>query len=69
MRKNEGRKEAGNRAGESVIWLGDFNRHHPLWDEERNAHLFTKAALMAAQTLLDLISKYDMQMTLLLGDR
>ena len=24
------------------IWLGDFNRHHPLWDEPRNLHLFTK---------------------------
>src|SRR5882762_4587870 len=21
---------------EQFIWMGDFNRHHPLWDEERN---------------------------------
>jgi len=20
---------------EHMIWLGDFNQHHPLWDEER----------------------------------
>ncbi|CAA7270355.1 unnamed protein product [Cyclocybe aegerita] len=24
-----------------MVWAGDFNRHHPLWDEERNNHLFT----------------------------
>ena len=50
--------------GENFIWLGDFNRHHPLWDKERNAHLFTKAALEATQPLLDLINIYDMQMAL-----
>lgn len=26
------------------IWLGDFNCHDPLWDEDRNHHLFTPAA-------------------------
>src|ERR1700728_3420050 len=29
------------------IWAGDFNRHHPLWDEPRNAHLFTRTNLRA----------------------
>ena len=61
---------AGNRARnrvrgrEGVIWLGDFNRHHPIWDEVRNAHLFTKVALEAAQPLLNMISNYDMHMAL-----
>jgi hypothetical protein len=46
------------------IWLGDFNRHHPLWDEERNAHLFTTAALEATRPLLDMIVRHDMKMVL-----
>ena len=49
---------------EQFIWLGDFNRHHPLWDEERKAHLFTRRALEAAQPLLDLIGRHNMQMVL-----
>ena len=57
-----GRRVPGERG--KTIWLGDFNRHHPMWDEERNTHLFTKAALEAAQPLLDMISRYDMQMVL-----
>jgi len=47
-----------------AIWLGDFNRHHPFWDEPRNAHLFTRSNLDDAQVLLDLIAEYDMHMTL-----
>jgi Endonuclease-reverse transcriptase len=51
--------------GEShMIWLGNFNRHHPLWDEERNAHLFTSANLDAAQPLLNLLAAHDMKMAL-----
>ena len=48
----------------NMIWLGDFNRHHPLWDEERNSHLFTAANLDAAQTLLNLLAIHDMRMAL-----
>jgi len=48
----------------SFIWLGDFNRHHPLWDEERNNHLFTNAALELTRPLLDMIGRYHMKMAL-----
>jgi exonuclease III len=44
-----------------MLWLGDFNRHHPLWEEPRNRHLFN---LPAAQPLIDLIADYDMQQLL-----
>jgi hypothetical protein len=47
-----------------VILLGDFNRHHPDWDESRNAQLFTTAALDLAQPLLDLISARSLHMAL-----
>ena len=66
MRGRGDKSRARNRlrGREGVVWLGDFNRHHPLWDEERNAHLFTKAALEATQPLLVMISNYDMHMVL-----
>ena len=47
-----------------MIWLGDFNWHHPLWDKECNSHLFTTNNLDAAQILLDLLTDYDMIMAL-----
>ena len=48
----------------SVILLGDFNRHHPMWDEPRNQHLFTQARLDAAQTLINLLDDHGLQMAL-----
>ena len=24
-----------------VVWMGDLNRHHLMWDGSRNFHLFT----------------------------
>jgi exonuclease III len=24
-----------------MIWAGDFNRHHPMWDRDEDTHLFT----------------------------
>ena len=43
-----------------MIWLGDFNRHHPLWDDSSNSHLFTSSALTAAQKLIDLLADYGL---------
>ena len=47
-----------------MIWVGDFNRHHPLWDKSRNSHLFSPANLSTAQPLLDLLAAHDMTMVL-----
>lgn len=46
------------------LLLGDFNRHHPMWDEERNLHLFTNPNLNEAQLLIDLVADYNLVMTL-----
>ena len=43
-----------------MIWLGDFNRHHPLWDDSSNSHLFTLPALTASQKLIDLLADYGL---------
>jgi hypothetical protein len=52
------------RPGEHIILLGDFNRHHPMWDEDRNAHLFSTSKLNLAQPLLDLIGEHGLAMAL-----
>ena len=46
------------------IWLGDFNRHHPLWEDEENDRLFTNQNLNEAGLLIELLADHDMQMTL-----
>jgi ribonuclease HI len=46
------------------VVLGDFNRHHPMWDEERNAHLFTRHNLDEAQNLIDLTTDWRLEMAL-----
>ena len=43
-----------------LVWLGNFNCHHPLWDEDRNNHLFTEAALAASQKLIDILADYGL---------
>lgn len=48
-----------------MLWLGDFNRHHPLWEENSNRHLFNNDTFI--DPLLDLIREYDMTMALPLG--
>jgi endonuclease/exonuclease/phosphatase family metal-dependent hydrolase len=40
-----------------MIWLGDFNRHHPLWEDIRNHHLFN---YMTTNPLVDLLADYGM---------
>ena len=50
-----------------MMWCGDFNWHHPLWDEERNSHLPTTGASAAAQPLITLLEDHNMVMLLLKG--
>ena len=47
-----------------IFTYGDFNQHHPLWDEAKNAHLFTHENLEMAQPLLNLLGWYNMKMAL-----
>jgi len=51
----------------SDIWLGNFNRHHPMWEDKVNDHLFTNQNLEDAGMLIDLLADHDMQMALLQG--
>jgi len=49
---------------EQIVWLGNFNLHHPLWDEECNGHLFMRANLEKSQVLIDTLAEFDLQMVL-----
>src|SRR5882724_7269334 len=49
----------------NTIWLGDFNLHHPMWDEGRNMHLFTRENLDRSQPLINAIAEFDLQLALL----
>ena len=46
------------------IWLSDFNRHHPMWEDKENNRLFTHQNLNDASMLIDLLADHDMQMIL-----
>lgn len=48
----------------SMMWCGDFNHHHPMWDKECNSHLFTATAHHAAEELISLLADHHMVMTL-----
>ena len=50
-----------------TIWLGDFNRHHPIWDNPNDMHLFTDEAMMAAQKLIEAIADTGLELALPAG--
>ena len=47
-----------------MIWAGDFNRHHPLWDDDNDTHLFTQQALRRSEGIINLLAEYGMDMAL-----
>jgi endonuclease/exonuclease/phosphatase family metal-dependent hydrolase len=47
-----------------MVWAEDFNRHHPLWDNYEDVHLFTRQALRDAEGLIGLLADHEMQMVL-----
>ena len=47
---------------EHLVWCGDFNRHHLMWEEQRNAHLFSREA--EVRPLIDLANQFCMTVQL-----
>ena len=45
-----------------MLWCGDFNHHHPLWEEDSNCHLFSQPK--SIDPLLNLLATYNMRFTL-----
>ncbi len=46
------------------IWLGDFNRHHPRWDDHGNDHLFTQQNLERSELLVRYLAEFGLDMAL-----
>ena len=49
-------------ATDSIIWLGDFNHHHPMWEDDSNKQLFEPTEYITL--LIDLLYKNDMLLVL-----
>jgi exonuclease III len=47
-----------------VLWLGDFNRHHPYWDDPNDVRLFTNEATSAAEKLIEAIAEAGLDLAL-----
>ena len=50
-----------------LLWLGDFNRHHPYWDRPEDNRLFKKEARDSAEILLKIIADLGMDIALAKG--
>ena len=50
-----------------VVWVGDFNRHHPAWDRPEDSRLFTRETLEAAETLIKATADLQLDMALPAG--
>lgn len=49
---------------EHLMWLGDFNRHHPHWDAPSDSRLFTTDALLKAEKLIELVASVGLDLAL-----
>jgi hypothetical protein len=50
-----------------IIWLGNFNRHHPAWDNLEDNRLFTREALEKAEVLIKATAEHGLEMALAPG--
>jgi ribonuclease HI len=47
-----------------TIWLGDFNRHHPHWDNHNDTRLFTRDNTRAAEVLIEATAEAGLELAL-----
>ena len=47
-----------------IIWMGDFNRHHPHWDNPNDTRLFTRSALDNAEVLISAVAGLGLDLAL-----
>ena len=47
-----------------IIWVGDFNRHHPYWDDPHDVRLFTNEATEAAEKLIEAVADAGLDLAL-----
>ena len=55
------RAEVLSRPDDHLYWAGDFNRHHPLWDDESDDRLFTPSALEEVGKLIEMLADLNLR--------
>jgi hypothetical protein len=58
------RRNINNQSTRATIWLGDFNRHHPHWDDPNDTRLFTQAAIRDAEVLISAVAELGLDLAL-----
>jgi hypothetical protein len=58
------RTEVMSREDDHLVWAGDFNRHHPMWDDDLDDRLFTPRALEDAGKLIKVLADLNLKMAL-----
>ena len=53
-----------NENAKPVLWLGDFNRHHPHWDNPTDTRLFTRTAMDNAELLISAVASLGLDLAL-----
>ena len=48
-----------------VVWVSNFNRHHPYWDDPHDDRLFTNKATEAAEKLIKAVADAGLDLVLL----
>lgn len=47
-----------------IIWMGDFNRHHPHWDDPTDTRLFTRSAIDNTEVLIGAVAGLGLDLAL-----
>jgi hypothetical protein len=47
-----------------MLWCGDFNKHHPMWDRPKDTDLFTGQNGAWAARFVEILAEHDMTMAL-----
>jgi exonuclease III len=66
-RENVALLENPDKEDAHVVWLGDFNRHHPHWDDATDTRLFTNNAIESAESLIEAVADAGLELVLPAG--
>ena len=61
---NQAEPERTGNGTTHTLWLGDFNRHHPYWDDPNDTRLFTSEATRAAEKLIEAVAEAGLDLAL-----
>jgi len=62
--RNRAKIEQSGNGVAHTLWLGDFNRHHPYWDDPNDVRLFTSEATRVAEKLIEAVTDAGLELAL-----